>query len=236
MSKLPKIIIPQTVKRQGRYDIGGYLCVIDKEQKEKHYFTKDDGSTGMLYIDRRYTNNHTERHQNIAKVVDTVGEVDFEIGTELICYHYSFSDHTDELHPIWIDENDEMYFRVLNEDVYFGIVNGEIVPRKGNLLCEPVVDKLYETKLHLAESLVDERRDLVKILKVWEGCTEYKEGDYIVIVDYADYPFTWNGKKYLKVDAARNEVMIVSPTPNIRKGKVLRKMTEEQRQSEINIG
>ena len=238
MSKLPKVVVPGTMKnkKKNKYDAGAYLVKIDVYQKERHEFKREDGTTGILYIDRSSTNDHRERHQNVAEVISYSGEVDFkDPGTKLICNHFSFADHTDELHPIFKDERGDLYFKVFNDKVYFGVVSGEIIPRKGNLLCEPVKEKLYDTFLELPDTLVENRRDLVKIIKTWAGCTEYKEGDYALIIKNADYPFMWEGKEYIKVDTVLSEVLLTVPpsevggVPDIKKGEILRHMTEAQR-------
>lgn len=198
---------------------GCYLVTSDLFHKEVHNFKGDNGETFTLYTPRDQSNNIKERNPNLATVVAAFGDTDFKKGDVLVIDHYVLKNHDDSLNHIWEDEKGVKYWKVENYDV-FGCLEGDrIKPNSEILLCEYLEDKLIETTLDLAASLVDKRQDLAKI--VFSSDDKYKPGQYILVEDYALYEIEHEGKKYAKVDISMNDIMAVVDSPKWRKDIIL---------------
>lgn len=215
--KLPTLLVP---KGERVWDTKSaiYLVTIDEDQKKKHYFKTEDGGTGMLHIPTEFVLNNLYKHPNVATVVEGFGDTTFKKGDEIVCHHYTFAFSDTTLKVFWTDPKTGIdYYRVREHEIYFSIKNERLVPREGILLCEALKDKVYETFLTLPDSLIDERRDVVRVLDTWEGCTQYKKGDYVIVEEGGDYPFEMFGREFIKVDAFRDDAMAVVDTKDVRK-------------------
>jgi hypothetical protein len=192
-----------------------YLVTVDLNQKRKKEIATEGGDKVKLTILTEFISNHRLKHPNYAKIVSTSGKAQFKAGEGLICNHFAFEDVENNSKHIY--EKDRVkYYRVTNFDVMFGVVNGELIPREGVLLCEGVEDKLVNTNLHMTGDYVGKRRDIAKVIKTWEGCTNYEVGDYVLLEKGGDYLFEHNGKEYTKVDTYNADVLAIVDTPEVR--------------------
>lgn len=214
--KLPKLVVQKT----GNYRLdGAYLMtILDKEQREKYSFLGDNNKEYTLYTPTEYENDERKKHPNIGVVVNSTGDTQFLPGDKVIVEHNSFRYNVGDYDVLYTDEEGVEYYRVMNYNIFARINDDStLTPRKYILLCEPLKDKLVDTFLHIPEEYIDYRRDVVRITDVWEGCTEYKPGDYILLRKNADYPIDFNGKRVVKVDTASGiEVEAIVEDPSWR--------------------
>lgn len=225
---LPKLLITSQNKKE--YPLrDGYLCTVDREHRHTHEFKGDNGETFTLFLPKDKSNDHREKHPNIGKVESKTNGAQFEVGDELLCKHFTF-EQEDNTPKVFYEEDGVEYYRVFNRDVMFAIRGEELIPREGILLCEPIKDKLYESTLELAPVDVDYRRDVVKVLKVWDGCEEYKPGDFIMLAKGGDYPFTHKGKEYVKVDHYFGDVIAIVGDSNHRIKEIRRRVRDHSKQ------
>lgn len=188
-----------------------YLCSVDLEQKKNHTFKGDNGATFTLFLPMDDVSNHRVARPNYGTIEHVSGESEFNVGDGLIVRHFSF-ENEDRTPNIFMNHNGLDLYKVNNFDVMFGVRGDELIPRKGVLLCEGISGNLFNTTLELAGELTGKRRDLAKVLKTWEGCTEFKEGDIILLAKGGDYLFQWEGKEYTKVDHYFNDVIAIVPS------------------------
>lgn len=149
--------------------------------------------------------DHRQTHPTIGVIVEASEGAQFKVGTEIMCNHFTFEDHIGVSQHFYEDEDGVRYFHVKKLNVMFGIIEGELVPRDGILLCEPVNGKFINTSLELQGKNEGKRRDIAKVIKTSKGCEMYKAGDYVMLKMGADYPIKWKGKDYLKVDHYFND-------------------------------
>lgn len=193
-----------------------YLCKVDMDQKRTHKFKGENGEEFKLFIPIERVLNHRLAHPNYGVIATATEGCQFKPGTELIVRHFTFEDEGRRPLIFYTDEQGVDYYKAQNFDVMFGIVDGELVCREGVLLCEGVEGKLVDTELEVLREHEGRRRDIAKVLKVWEGCTEYQVGDYVLLERGADYAFTHEGVEYLKVDHYFNDVLAVVDSPEWR--------------------
>lgn len=198
---------------------GCYICTCDLEQKESKQIETVNGQL-TLFTPQKYNNNHRTAHPNVGTIVQTVGNTQFEVGTQILCKHLTF-EKEDKTPNHFFEENGILYYKVYNMDVMYGIDGDNLTPREGIVLAEPIFDKLLNTTLDLAGNFYDYRRDVVKLLKAWEGCTDFTEGDYLFLEEGGDYLFSFNGKDYIKCDHYFDDIMGVTDNPNWRAQKLL---------------
>ena len=114
-----------------------------------------------------------------------------------------------------------MYFKVYNHEVMFGIEeDGELTPREGIILCEPIVGKLIDTFLEVSAEFIDYRRDVAKIIKSWDE-EMYPIDKFVLLEKGGDYYFEYNGKQLIKSDHYFDDIMAVMDEPNWRNKEVL---------------
>jgi hypothetical protein len=177
---------------------GGYLIgEVDKDQKSKHKIATDQGEEVVIHLVTDSMIDERRKHPNVGVICGTGGDTCFEVGETVIVEHNSFRAGVNPFDVLYTDEDGKDYFRVINANVLFAVRDSKLVPRKYILLCKPLKDKVYDTFLHVEEEY---RRDVAVVDTVWEGCTEYKPGDIILLEDNSDYPLEFGGEDYLKVD------------------------------------
>lgn len=188
-----------------------YSRLSDKYHRHEYYLITNVDQKNTLEVEgghKIYTgadlaSNHRDSHANIGEVVQTssVGDEEFKKGDILLVDHFKFTDVNRKKELFHKTENGLELYRVLSGEIYFKIVNDcQLIPREGILLCENVEGKFVDSKLELSSELNGKRRDIAKIIKVWNGCTKYKEGDYLLLNKGGDYRFTFKDKEYIKVD------------------------------------
>lgn len=200
-------VSPKNKKSHFHKDV--YVMTCDMEHHLRH---KIKGTDIELVLNQVGNLDHRQTHPTIGKVISSNEGSQFKVDTEVICNHYTFENHMKESEHFYTDINGDRYFKVSNFNVMFGIIDGELVPREGVLLCEAVDGKFTNTLLEMTTDNEGRRRDIAKVIMIWEGCTEYKVGDYVMLKYGADYPFTFKGKNYIKVDHYFNDIYAISDT------------------------
>lgn len=199
--KLPKLLVKVT----NNYRTSGiYLVSVpDLYHHEKYKFKGENGEELFLYTaDSHLTTDERMKYATEVIVEATYGDTCFNVGDKVRVEHHALTDGNGDYYPFWTDENGKDYYRVMNYDVLYRIEEDFATPRKNILLCKPIREKAYETTLELPDELMFNRRDVVQVAKVWEGCTDYKEGDLLLIAKDADYYVKINGEDYVKVDTS----------------------------------
>ncbi len=206
-----------------------YHVVCDQEQKNKHTFKAGKGfnaeqqmfygETGVeeytLFIVSSEVKNHRLAHPNFGIITSATPNSQFKIGDGLLTNHFTFQDESFKP-KIYFTKGETDYYKVINLDIIAGVVEGKLTPREGVMFCEPIIGDLIETSLFAGSEYHGKRRDIARVTEVWEGCTDYKAGDIIVLNKGADYYFDWEGKEYMKVDTYFDDVLGLSETEDIR--------------------
>lgn len=205
-----------------------YVCTVDREHRFRHEFIGEDGETHSLYLPKWLSADHKEAHPNIGTIVETSGDAQFSVGQQVFVRHFTFENHEGE--PVNFYEKDgTKYYMVHNWEVIAAIDGTQLIPREGILLCSAIREKLYDTFLDLPPELDDYRRDVALVEQVWEGCTDYKPGDYVLLAKGGDYPFEFNKREYLKVDTLNNDVIAKVDSPKWRKTEVKKRIRDHSK-------
>lgn len=197
------------------YDRDTYLCSVDLEQKKEHKFKGADGKEFKLYIAIEKQENHRISHPNYGTVEIASDGSQFKVGDTVIVNHFCFED-VDRKAKTYLNDGEKDLYKVGNLDLMFGVVDGEIICREGVLLCEAVEGKFIDTQLTLTADYEGKRRDIAKILKVWDGCEDFKVGEYALLAKGGDYTFTHEGKDYIKVDTYFDDCIATTDDPTIQ--------------------
>ena len=205
-SKLKPYIHPN--KKKSYYTKDMYFCTCDLNQKDKY---KLAGTDIEIIIRNDLKLDHREAHPNVGVIVSANDSAQFKVGQQVLCKHFTFQTH-DRQSKHFTKEGSELIYKVTNLDIMFGIDGEELIPREGVLLCEGIEGKFTDTVIELGTEYEGRRRDIVRVLKVWEGCTEYKVGDLLMVKNGGDYPFEFRGKKFIKVDHYFDDVYAITDT------------------------
>lgn len=200
------------------YDEAVYICTCDMEQKKTKAIQTENGVV-KLYTGLEKNRNHRVAHPNVGVITSVGGNSEFSIGEEIIATHFTFED-VRGINQSFYTEDGVDYFRVENFNVIAGVADGQLTPRKYNLICEATDSKMLETDLHLAGEQDDNRRDVLKITHVWNDCEDYRVGDMVLIEKNGDYYFEYQGKQYIKVDTYFDDVLMKVPNDKWRKEEV----------------
>lgn len=208
---------------------GAYVCTVDREHRHSHEFKGDDGKDYKLFLPKYLSNNHREKHPNIGTIVSATRGAQFPIGTRIYVNHFTFEDERGEPN-IFFEQDGVEYYKVEPRQVMCSIGHhGELIPRKGVVLCEAVVGNPYDTVLDLAG---EPRRDVAKVVKVWDGGEDVvKPGEYILLARGGDYVFDHDNKEYLKVDHYNEDFIAVIEKPNWYKKKVERRIRDHTKKA-----
>lgn len=201
--------------KQPYYFRDTYVCTTDQDQKNKHNFIGDNGEELSLFVVSSEVKNHRLAHPNYGVIAEATPNSQFKVGDGLITNHFTFQDEAFKP-KVFYSKDGIDYYKVINLDIIAGVVNNELVLREGVMFCEPIYGDLIETTLYAGSEYHGKRRDIAKVVQVWEGCTNYKVGDYILLNKGADYYFDWKGKEYMKVDTYFDDVLGKSANPNMR--------------------
>lgn len=196
-----------------------YICTTDIDQKKKKIIKGEGGKDLELYIGSDKNRNNRVSHPNYGTIVTTSKDAEFKKGDGVLVTHFTFENEAREKNVLFKQDGTE-YFKVDNFQLMFGVVDGELIPRKYKLLCEPVYDKFFETSLLLTSEYEGGRRDIVKVVRTWKGCDIYKEGEYLLIEKNGDYYFDWEDKEYISVDHYFGDVLMKVPNTGWRKKEV----------------
>lgn len=195
------------LKQKDKFYCESYVLTCDLSQKDTY---KLKGTDIELQMNRKYNPDHRLTHPTIGTIVASSEDSQFKVGDKVMCKHFTFENDRFETKEFYTDEAGVKYFKASRFDIMFGIDGDNLIPRKGILLCEDVTGKFANTSIELSSVFEGKRRDIAKVLKVWEGCTEYKVGDYVMLKFGADYRFEFGGKTYVKVDHLFNDVYAIT--------------------------
>lgn len=206
-------------KKTNYWDSASYLLSTDIDQKKKKVLKGIGGEDIELYITTNKNRNYRISRANRGTIEAFDGKADFKVGQDVLCTHFTFEDEAG-IKKTFYKKDGKDYYEANNFEVMFGIDGDELIPREGVLLCESVEDKFLNTTLLVTSEYEGSRRDLVKVVKTWDGCDLYKDGDYILIEKNADYLFDWNGREYIKVDHYFDDVLMIVNSTEWRKTEV----------------
>lgn len=214
MGKLPKLLIH--AKNDVLHNTAYLVKAVDKEEKEKHIFTGEDGINHVLYIPTESINNQISAYPTTAEVVESFGEDPTFKAGDIVIVEQNVMRTPErgfrEWNVFYEDEEHGELYRSFGIDTFVRInPDKSLTPRKGILICETTYRDNYSTTLdiELPDSAKTKRRDLVRVTTVWDGCDEYKTGDYLLIERSADWRFSLDGKEHIKVDTFFNDVIAV---------------------------
>lgn len=218
--KIPKLI----VQKSDNYRVSGaYLVSLpDKYHHEKHKFKTDTGEEMEIYLaDSSHIKDERLKYPTEVLIEDAIGETCFKVGSKVRVEHFALTDASGNFNPVFVDEDGKEYFKVFNYQVLYEIKENDVIPRTHILICKAILDKAYDTFLELPGNLIFNRRDIAQVEYVWEGCTDYKKGDYIILAKNADYPVVINHTDYLKIDTyGDREVLAVVDNTSWRMSEV----------------
>jgi len=198
-----------SIQKQGYYSKDIYICTTDLRQKKD---ITVDGTEVKLEIAVDYNNNHRVSHPNVGTIAVASSNSQFKVGQQIICKHFTF-ENAERVPNVYYTDKNVDYFKATNFEVMFGIESdGQLTPREGILLCE-AIEGTFKDDTRGFKEYTETRRDIAKILKVWEGCEDYKEGEYVLLAKGGDYQFDHNNKSYLKVDTYFNDAIATVDNP-----------------------
>lgn len=201
-------------RKESHYTEHIYICTCDRLHRQRH---KVAGTDIELIIMNTLSPDHRESHPNIGTVVIASEGAQFKVGDALLCKHFTFEKHDKTSRHFYTDEDGIEYYMVMNSDVMFHRANeSELIPRRGVLLCEPVIGSFLASSLELNSANTGKRRDIARVVKTWDGCgeDEFKSGDYVMLKFGADYPIKFNGKDLLRVDVFNQDVYAKVDSPD----------------------
>lgn len=148
----------------------------------------------------KYQKNGLHKNPVRAMIVKSNKSSEFKEGDELICTYDTFVDPTHLTDKADLTIDGEKYYVIKNRNIICKVnSDGNIIPRQGVLICEPIYEKLISTTLELSGGLKGRRRDLVKVIQTYEG-SKATVGDYLLTKMGGDYEFYTNGLLHIAVD------------------------------------
>lgn len=180
-----------------------FYIIVKADDSEDETLTRTLSGGVKIKMLASYAENHVHAHLKKGVVVKANGKSQFKEGDTILTTHSAFEDTEFRSQSIGKDKSGRELFIITNLDL-LGKVNketGEITPRKGNLICEPVIgDLVYNPNpnLSLPPELKGRRRDIARVK--YSTNPFYKEGDYVMIKMGGDYEVFHNGDLYIVVD------------------------------------
>lgn len=190
------------------------------------------GTDIKIDVIQTYNNNFREALPSFAKVVEVYGKnPQFKVGDVLSCNHFSFVDQDRIARPFKKNSDGTDLYKLDEADVYCSLSpEGVILKSNKNIIIGlPITDQLIKTNgIVLTGDLVDYRRDVCKVLKVWEDCDLDidEDKDYLLLDDGGDYIFTWKKVDYIAVDFNLDGAVAVVDTPEWRDVKLKKHMKD----------
>lgn len=185
-----------------------YVCTCDLDHHQIHEL---EGGVKLQMLKHLNPDNRISR-PTLGTIIEASEGAQFKVGQKIICKHFSFEDvRRNSRHFHYNIRTKEKLYLVKNQSVMFGInEDGSLEPREGILLGAPVYGKFADTDLELSSDFEGRRRDIVKVIKVWEGCTDFKVGDYVMVQAGGDYPFKHDGVDYIRVDTFNEDAYAIT--------------------------
>lgn len=194
------------------YDKDLYIVICE----DKDTFNKVQLGDVEIEISRELSENYLHRYPQTAKVMYANDSAQFKYGDTLICRHTVF--YTTTTPPIskgiMTEPDGVMKFKLQNRQIICKVEDGDITElREGIILCERVKGDLISTNLELTGDNKGERRDLVKVVKVYKGSLKVKEGDYLMTALGGDYEVYIGGKTVIAVDEYFGDFVAITDSP-----------------------
>lgn len=195
-----------------------YLIEPLEHEKEKFEISNTDI---VLEIDQRFNNNFREALPSFGVVRKVLGcNPDFKVGDLVSCTHTAFVGTDRIARPFMKDKNGKEIYVVPQKKIKCSLFEkgGIKKPRTNIVICTPFKGKLINTSdiLLVPETEIDNRRDIAKVLKVWEGCDLdiNEKTDYLLLDEGGDYIFTWKKIDYIAVDFDMDGALAITDSPN----------------------
>lgn len=165
------------------------IILAEKEQKNKHQFTKEDGTIGELYVDNQFS--WDSRITNTTQGILLTDFKNLKAGTYVLVHHNSMVDECELVHDD-IPHTHRLY-AVDEHFVYFGVKDGEIIPTDGFML----VERLYEPEDVSSGGIIltiepVKIHNKLRVLATSKSNTEFKKGDVVITYKFSDYEMTHN--------------------------------------------
>lgn len=149
-----------------------------------------------IKIDKRYAENNLHKHPVKGKVIHANDDSEFKVGENLICKFWAFRNADTEEYQDHIVKDGKKLFFIRLSDIVCSVDNkGQLRPRKGTIICQPIYGKLMHSSLYLTSNNEGRRRDIVKVINPCPD-TKVKKGDYLLTQLGGDYEF-YNGRELL---------------------------------------
>lgn len=181
--------------------------------KEEHYKRKLKGSDVEIHIATKGMANNLHKFPNRGRVIKTNNKNSwFKEGDEVICKFNTFYTTQGKDKKVITAKTDDDSGKEIdlyladNTKVIAKIGDNKLIPREGVVICEPIYGNLIDSGIDLSGGLQGRRRDVLKVKYVWDGCKEYKEGDYIMVKMGGDYEFYFDGELHLSTDVYRKDL------------------------------
>jgi len=179
------------------------------------------GTDVVLELDQRFNNNFREALPSFGVVRRVFGDdPDFEVGDILSCTHTVFVGTDRVARPFMKDDKGKELYVVPQKKIKCSVLpqGGIKKPRTNIVICTPFKGKLINVNelFLIPETEIDNRRDIAKVLKVWEGCDLdiNEKSDYLLLDEGGDYIFTWQKTEYIAVDFDMDGALAIVDDPN----------------------
>jgi uncharacterized ubiquitin-like protein YukD len=160
------------------------IVLVDVDEKETHSFTKEDGTKGKIYMANEYS--WDSRITNFTQGVLLTDYKNLKAGTHVLAHHNSMGEEcelTDKRIP-----HGHKLFSVEDIFVYFGVIDGKLIPIDGFMLAE----RIYVEQSSVLEAEKVKIPNKLKILAKPDSITDFEVGDIAITYIHSDYEMTHN--------------------------------------------
>jgi hypothetical protein len=160
------------------------IILVDVDEKETHSFKKEDGTEGKIYMANEYS--WDSRITNFTQGVLLTDYKNLKAGTNVLAHHNSMreeSELTDKRIP-----HGYKIFSVEGIFVYFGIIDGKLIPIDGFMVAE----RLYLEQSSILEAEKVKIPNKLRILAKPDSITDFEVGDIAITYVHSDYEMTHN--------------------------------------------
>lgn len=165
------------------------IILVDTEEKKSHTIGLKDGKNIDLYLATEFS--WDSRVTNYTQGLLLTDYKNLKAGTYVLAHHSSMGDECELVY----DEipAGHKIFAVEDSFIYFGVLDGKIVPIDGYMLAE----RLYEPEPVSAAGIIMVAEPVkisnkLKILAKPESITDFEVGDVAITYKYSDYEMTHN--------------------------------------------
>lgn len=170
------------------------------ECSDRDTYDKVDIGGVEIQLSVEYQKNGLHKYPVRGIIIDSSQGSQFSKGDSIICRYSTFVDPSYGEDKAAVTDGDNKYYTVRNREIICSYnKDGNMTPREGILICEPIYGNRVDTKLELNGELKGRRRDIVKVIKTFKG-SKAIPGDYVLTSFGGDYEFYNNGKLYIAVD------------------------------------